>query len=170
MSFSVRMVSEDDWRVVRDIRLRALADSPSSFGSTLGREQAFTEQAWRERARGTDTTQLFLASTAEAAVGITGVFDEGDGSVQLVSVWVAPEHRRAGVARALATAALRFAVERGFNIVRLWVTDGNDNARTLYEHLGFKPTGKVQPLPSDPSLTEHELELQHSPTVGAPGP
>lgn len=169
MSYSVRMVSEEDWRVLRDMRLRALADSPSSFGSTLGREQAFTEQTWRERARGTDTTRLFLASKAEAAVGITGVFDEGDGSVQLVSVWVAPEHRRAGVARALATAALRFAAERGFSIVRLWVTDGNDSARSLYEDLGFKPTGKAQPLPSDPSLTEYELELQHSPGAAAPG-
>lgn len=160
MTYRVRMASEADWAVLRSTRLQALADSPSSFGSTLAREQAFTEELWRERARGTATTRLFLASNGEVAVGIAGVFYEGDGSVQLVSVWVNPDDRGRGVARALTTATLRFAAERGFGIVRLWVTDGNVAARTLYEHLGFTPTGNRQPLPSNPALDEHELELR----------
>ncbi len=167
MNHLVRTVSEDDWAALRSIRLKALADSPSSFGSTFAREQAFTEELWRERARGSATTRLFLATKERAAIGVAGVFDEGDGSVQLVSVWVSPEHRCRGVGRALTTAALRFAAERGFVIVRLWVTDGNATARALYEQLGFTPTGKRQPLPSDPALEEHELELRQSPTVGA---
>lgn len=166
-NYVVRGVSEDDWVVLRSVRLQALTDSPSSFGSTLAREQAFTEELWRQRARGSATTRLFLGWSDGTAVGIAGVFDEGDGSVQLVSVWVSPEHRGRGVARALSTAALRFAAERGFGVVRLWVTEGNSIARTLYEHLGFSPTGKRQPLPSDPALDEHELELRRTPTVRA---
>jgi ribosomal protein S18 acetylase RimI-like enzyme len=166
VSHIVRMASEDDWEVMRATRLQALAESPSSFGSTLAREQEFTEDVWRERARGSATTRLFLASDHEATVGIAGVFDEGDGSAQLVSVWVSPAHRGRGVARALTTAALDFAAQRGFSTIRLWVTEGNAIARALYEHLGFTPTGNRQPLPSDPALEEHELELRQSPAAG----
>jgi ribosomal protein S18 acetylase RimI-like enzyme len=166
-NYTVRAVAEGDWVVLRSIRLQALADSPSSFGSTLAREQAFSDELWRERARGSATTRLFLASKDELAVGIAGVVDEGDGSVQLVSVWVSPDHRGRGVARALTAATLRFAAERGFGLVRLWVTDGNVGARTLYEHLGFTLTGKRQPLPSDPMMEEHEMEFRQSSERGA---
>ena len=167
MSYVVRPLVEDDWVTLRAIRLEALGESPSSFGSTLARETAFTDELWRERARGSATTRLFLAWKDEAPVGIAGLFDEGDGTAQIVSVWVRPAHRGRGVARALTTATVRFAGERGFGILRLWVTDGNDVARTLYEHLGFIATGTRQPLPSDPSLEEHEMELHWPFAAGA---
>ncbi len=159
-------MSEDQWPVLRDVRLRALADAPSSFGSTLAGEQQFTEETWRTRAAGSVTTRMFLAWHDQAAVGIAGVFDEGDGCAQLVSVWVSPESRRRGVARQLTVTALRFAAAVGFSVVRLWVTAGNEGARTLYQGLGFTPTGNRQPLPSDPALDEHELELH----IEASGP
>jgi ribosomal protein S18 acetylase RimI-like enzyme len=163
VNLQVRAVSEDDWPVFRDVRLHALADAPSSFGSTLAGEQQFTEQRWRDRARGSATTRMFLAWEDGTAVGIAGVFDEGDGSAQLVSVWVRPESRRRGVARHLTVTALKFAAAVGFSVVRLWVTDGNAGARTMYQRLGFIPTGNRQPLPSNPSLDEHELELRVEP-------
>jgi ribosomal protein S18 acetylase RimI-like enzyme len=166
MTYRVTALSEDDWTALRAIRLQALAESPTAFGSTLAAEQEFTDERWLERASGSAGAQLFVAWLDDAAVGIAGVFDEGDGTAQIVSVWVDPRHRGRGVARQLTSTALRFAATQGFACMRLWVTDGNTSARTLYERFGFAPTGKRQPLPSDPSLDEHELELLLSPTTG----
>ncbi len=166
MIHHVAPVEERDWETMRSIRLRALADSPSSFGSTLAREEAFPEATWRERARGTATTRLFMAWLDGAAIGIAGVFDEGDGTVQVVSVWVDPSHRGRGVANDLTAAALDFAGRNGVAIARLWVTDGNATARRLYERFGFTPTGRHQALPSDPSLQEHEMQLDLRPGSG----
>lgn len=159
MNCVVRAVSPGEWDVLRGVRLEALADSPSAFGSTLAAEQRFTEERWRERATGSAGARLFLAWAGDEAVGIAGCVDEGDGTAQLVSVWVRPGHRGRGVARALTTAALAFASSLGLGIIRLWVTEGTSSARRLYEGLGFTPTGREQPLPSDPALREHELAL-----------
>ncbi len=160
MSYVVRAVSEGDWRVLRRVRLQALADSPTAFGTTFAEASAFAEDRWRERAKGSATSRQFLAWLGGEPVGIAGVFDEGDGSAQVVSVWVRPDHRGKGVARTMTTAAVDFAAAAGFNRILLWVTDGNATARALYERLGFTPTGNRQPLPSEPSLEEHELEFR----------
>ena len=47
MTRTVRVVDGDDWRTWREIRLRALRDSPSAFGSTYAREEALTERRHR---------------------------------------------------------------------------------------------------------------------------
>ncbi len=171
MTYRVATLVEADWEALRGVRLRALAESPSAFGSTFAEEQEFAEQRWRARASGSERARMFIAWLDETAVGIAGLFDEGDGTAQIVSVWVDPQHRGRGVARQLTSAALRFARAQGIACIRLWVTEGNGAARNLYERLGFTPTGNRQPLPSNTSLDEVELELlQRADEVAAPPP
>ena len=163
---TVARVRPDDWRDLRDVRLRALADAPSAFGSTLAREVAFPDDVWRGRAA---QGRTLLARTVPegaspvggdgspgAVVGVATVVSSPDDTTaaELVSVWVDPGARGAGVAVALLRSAEALAAELGARTLALWVTATNAPALRLYEHAGFAATGETKPLPSDPRLLE----------------
>lgn len=58
----------------------------------------------------------------------------------LMNVYVDPEHRRRGLARAIASAALDACRERGVRVVALHASAAG---RPLYESLGFVPTPEM---------------------------
>ena len=60
---------------------------------------------------------------------------------EIQDVSVRPEHRRRGVASALAEAAERELVGRGFSRLRLGVSIDNEAAQTLYRGLGYRDVG-----------------------------
>jgi ribosomal protein S18 acetylase RimI-like enzyme len=157
-----REIGPQDWATVRDIRLTALREAPSAFGSTYAREAAFTEERWRARFSPRSVTYLaYLADAADRAesadraepAGIAGVLEE-DGATDLVSMWVRPSARGRRAGDALVAACAGWARARGHDELFLWVTESNASARRLYERCGFSATGERQPLPSDPSLIE----------------
>ena len=155
----VREITADDWELMRDVRLAALAESPSAFGSSYAREVAFTEEQWRGRIRERSVTFFAQEEPAAAAsagkepAGLAGVYVE-DGAANLVSMWVRPSARGLGAGKALVEAAAAWAKANDFGALFLWVTESNTSARRLYEGCGFTPTGKRQPLPSDTALQE----------------
>ena len=51
MTPAIRRIRAEEGPSLRALRLRALADAPMAFGSTLAREEAFTEDEFRARAR-----------------------------------------------------------------------------------------------------------------------
>jgi GNAT superfamily N-acetyltransferase len=157
----VRQARAADWQALRELRLRALADAPDAFASTLEEEAALPEEVWRQWAQGGPASVDFVASEGGADIGMAAIFTVADapGRVHLVGMWVDPRHRRRGVARALVGEAVRWAQERQASEVILWVADHNSPARTLYERIGFRPTGERQPLPSNPALSESLLRL-----------
>ncbi len=155
----VRELTADDWQLMRDVRLCALADAPYAFGSTYAREAAFTEAQWRGRI--SERSVTFVAcdpagrdsAGSAAPAGLAGVYVE-DSAPDVVSVWVRPAFRGRGVGEALLEATASWAKSRSFPALYLWVTETNAPARRLYARCGFTPTGESQPLPSDPSLPE----------------
>ena len=54
----VAVAAPDDWRVVRHLRLGALADEPDAFGATLDEEVPLPESSWRDGLAGDYTTLL----------------------------------------------------------------------------------------------------------------
>jgi GNAT superfamily N-acetyltransferase len=49
---TVRRARPEEWAVLRELRLRALADAPDAFASKLADEAAAPEEMWRRRADG----------------------------------------------------------------------------------------------------------------------
>jgi ribosomal protein S18 acetylase RimI-like enzyme len=154
-SMIIRGLTEQDWRQLRDARLAALADAPYAFASTAAREEAFTDETWRERA---GSGRTFGAWQHGALVGLaTGFPEDPPTGWHLVGMWVAPEHRGQGVADELVRSVCGLAKDSGAVSVTLWVTDVNDRARAFYRRLGFVPTGQRQLL--RPGEWEEELSL-----------
>ena len=151
----VRRTSGEQWRVLRQVRLAALVDSPRSFASTLAREQAFDDAEWRRRADGA----CWLAWQGGRPVGTVALVpdDVSEDALQVVGMWVEATVRGTGAAAALVEAACEHARATGTSEVCLWVADGNERARRAYERWGFVATGERQPLPGDPSRTEDRM-------------
>jgi GNAT superfamily N-acetyltransferase len=161
---TIRRVRPDEVETYRAFRLRALADAPDAFGDSLAAAEARPWSAWVERvaenAAGDVSVMVVAADPASGCwLGMTGCyFEAGEADVaEIVSVWVAPEARRQGLARQLLEAAGGWARSRGARALRLWVTETNEAARSLYLAAGFVPTGLVAPLPSNPALEELQM-------------
>src|SRR5213075_3335252 len=131
-----------DAGTLKRVRLAALLDTPSAFGSTHADEAGRSDGEWQERAvagaDGRDRVTFFAVDDDGTVLGLAGGYrPDGDlGAVELVSMWTAPDARRRGVGSALVRAVLDWADER-VDAVSLWVTRGNDPAHSLYERMGF---------------------------------
>jgi len=146
----VRVLAAHEWPLYRALRLRALADAPAAFGSTLAEEEtrSDTDWAWRLNLGATSGRDLpLVARVASTAAGLAWAkVDASDPlRVNLFQVWVAPQARGLGVAGALLDAALAWARGRGARAMQLGVVCGNDAARRLYERAGFYAIGEPEP-------------------------
>ena len=163
----VRRVDAAEWKELREVRLRALADAPDAFASTLEREAAFPDDVWRRRAQGGPASANFIVREDGVGVGTAAVISEPvPGRMQLVGMWVDPQHRHRGIAQALIGEAVRWSREHQARELVAWVVEHNAAARTLYERVGFRPTDARQPLPSNPAVDEVLLRL---PLAAPPG-
>ncbi len=159
---AVRRLEPTEWETLRDLRLRALADSPAAFASSLERELSFDEATWRSRM---ETSVQLVALDGGVPVGLVSVFRPPGQEPDLVSMWVAPAARRRGAGALLVRAAAREAAALGAGGLRLCVADDNLGAEALYRREGFQATGARGALPGRPELGEHEMRL----ALRAPG-
>lgn len=141
---SAWLLNPDDWSTWRELRLRALADSPWAFGSSLAEVRTRdTDGYWR---RGVTAPMVpFVAEADGAPAGMARLMlSGGPGDIpELISMWVAPEARGAGVGHALISACVDWlAVHRPGTSMCLAVLEANAPARRLYERCGFEVVGR----------------------------
>lgn len=155
----VRRLDPSERDLLRDLRLRALAEAPSAFGSSLAREEAFTAADWDARLGRADAATFVAVDDHGTPVGLcTGVADrDAPGTAELVGMWVAPAARRAGVGDALVARVVAWAAGEGAGALRLCVTEGNEGAERLYRRHGFVRTGCVETRTRD-GLSEIGME------------
>jgi GNAT superfamily N-acetyltransferase len=155
----IRRVRADEWRALRDVRLRALEEAPYAFGTRYEEARGRPERWWIEwtaRSSEGDGQAFFLAWDGNDPIGIAGTYLEEDGRRWLISMWTDPAFRAQGVGRALVDTVVALARSAGSAELFLEVTHGNESARLLYERCGFVAMGDG----SRPDLATTNMRLE----------
>jgi len=157
----VRRLRPDEWAALRAVRLRALADAPDAFGSTLAEAEARSDAEWQAQADPSDGAVFVVDGPA----GFVGLARGGPAPIDvtyaaLYSMWVAPEARGQGVGMALIDAVKAWAAAAGYPGLGLGVTTTNAPAIALYRRAGFVETGDHYPLRGD---TDLEIQIMALP-------
>jgi ribosomal protein S18 acetylase RimI-like enzyme len=143
----IRPLGPADAGAYRALRVRALTEHPEAFGRAPEEVPAVGALAEQFRADASSDTDFLLgAFDGTALVGTVGCRRErGVKQRHIAYIWgvyVASEHRRAGLGRELTLAAIARA-RTGPGLEALWldVTTTNRGARALYAACGFASAG-----------------------------
>ncbi|WP_171990958.1 GNAT family N-acetyltransferase [Streptomyces sp. JHA26] len=174
--YVVRSIRADEWPAVKELRLRALRDPVAhlafleTYDDAVGRSDAYWQERAARAAEGASEAQQIVAEGPGGRwLGTLTVLMEEAGTTDwagfpvdrrqghVVGVFVRPEWRGSGLAKALFDAGLEWAWAAGAERVRLIVHEDNERARGFYAKVGFAPSGRTVPLADEPG--ERELEL-----------
>ena len=152
---AIRAVRAGEGPRLRELRLRALADAPSAFASTVEEESRYPESRWSELADSGDAIVVFVAVDDERWIGMAAGrwFDRSRGVAQLWGMWIDPGWRGQGLGRRLVAGIRGWANGHGGRFVRLGVIGEEAACASFYERIGFVRTGETRPLSRDPTLT-----------------
>jgi len=157
----LEQITPENASAFKTTRLQALQDSPTAFGSTYAKESQLSDGDWFKRADDWTSNRSigYLAMASGEPCGIVAAFlgEDDPRQAHLVSMWVAPAHRRSGVGRILIEAIRAWAVKKEAHLLRLTVTSNNLSAIEFYQRNSFSMTGNTEPYPNDPSLIEYEM-------------
>ena len=154
----IRTIRPDEWRELRELRLRALADAPDAFGVTYDQELAAADQAWQDRASRPDR-KMFVAVDDHGrfvAMGSGGPAPDAPEYAAIYGMWVDPAARGQRIGERIIRNIADWARTAGYAAIGLGVTVGNGPAIALYERLGFRDLGIRHPLREG---TDLEIQL-----------
>jgi len=146
---AVEAVPVREWQRVEGLYLAALVTDPDKFylGSTDGqkRRDSLLNGIWVVARRGGED------------IGLAWLGERDDGWF-VESVWVAPAHRREGVATTMMNHLIALAKEMDLGCLSLWVVSHNEAAEELYtKRMGFVVAG--QPKATTDGREEQRYDL-----------
>ena len=152
----LRRLAPPEVALHRELRLRALQDSPDSFAETFAEAFARPPEYWETLTRAVtepNSQVMLLAVHGADVVGSAyGLLDRTQADAGRVGgMWVAPAWRRQGVGRALLAGVVEWARDRGLGRLGLWAPAHSPVAIALYAGGGFRETGERRPFPTNPS-------------------
>ena len=155
----IRRLGAGDAELLRDVRLRSLADSPDSFATTLADERALPAAQWLARASAPGEAVFVAFAPDGEPVGIAGArpHDDAGAVIGLWGMWVAPRARRRGLGERLVAAVARWAAEQGAGRLRLGVMADVPASVAFYERLGFVAADGERVFRRDPSRRWREM-------------
>ena len=139
---AIRRIRAGEGLLLRDLRIRSLADSPMAFGQTREAALARPGLEWHRSAlrasHGHGRTWL-IAEHDGVQVGLVQGRRRPPDTLLVFSMWVEPAARRLGVGEQLICGLETWA--RGWQARQtvLWVLRRNEPALDFYLRLGFEP-------------------------------
>lgn len=156
---TIRALGADEWETYRDVRLRALEESPDAFAASLTQEKQFEEDFWRTRV---ERSRRMVAESGDEVVGVVSVGNRSteDARVgELFGLWVTPSLRGQGVAWKLVEAGVEQATAENYKFVLYWVGTDNGRAVAFASSFGFRPTDSRRPMKGATEETEDDEEM-----------
>jgi GNAT superfamily N-acetyltransferase len=148
---------------LREIRLRALSDSPEAFANTYDSENAELPRYWQRFADASEDAQQSVNVVAVdddgrfVGMGASYLSEDRPGTAGFAAMWVDPAARGQGIGRRILDALAEWARSRAAERAVIWFTEGNAAAESLYANWGFEPTGTRRRRDSDPGT--HWVEM-----------
>lgn len=143
---TVRRLSADEWATYKDVRLRALQESPDAFVADYDSEAAEPDTFWQDRM---ERSTRYLAEIDRDTVGVVSVRPSDDiieHSAELFGLWVTPKMRGEGVAARLVITASDDVSAEGLRQLVYWVSTDNGRAVAFASSFGFRPTEYRRPV------------------------
>jgi GNAT superfamily N-acetyltransferase len=168
----IRTARAGDGMLIREVRMRALADAPYAFGGneTLAQEASLPDEHWHQLARELSgevaewrnrcVSYFILDADVVCATGSACRCDRVPSRAFFNAAWVDPTYRRRGLGRWLVREACTWAVARDCSDLKLWVDDTNPGAAAFYRSLGFRPTGESRPVSTGALLRESSMQMR----------
>lgn len=143
----IRRLGPSDAQAFRRLRLEALRESPTAFGSSYGEEARRPLSSFRKRLERRPGQWVFGRVDRRTLVGVIRLTREENKTerhkASIHGLYVASTQRRRGIARQLLEKAIETAAKlKGIRQIRLAVVTSNGAAIALYRRAGFEAYGK----------------------------
>lgn len=168
MEIKIKKIDKSDWKKYKEIRLEALKNDPSAFGSSYELESKRSDEDWQKRFEDSDLQEskklFYAAQSNEQFVAIGGAFRDENNEWNIIAIYTKPEKRGMGVGSKLLSSILDDLKGRNIPKIFLRVNVNQAAAVLLYKKLGFTvfSTHKNQLLGDGNYHDEYEMvcELQ----------
>jgi RimJ/RimL family protein N-acetyltransferase len=146
----IRLATLEDARTIAQIQVEAWQAAYRGLlpGDYLEGFRVEAREAVWQAACGREEAPLWVRIMDEETAGFCHVTrsrdDDGQGTVEVTSIYLLPQQWRRGLGRELLATVLDYAAEQGFERISLWVLVENLAARQFYEALGFRPDGRLK--------------------------
>jgi RimJ/RimL family protein N-acetyltransferase len=142
----IRRLTPEDAASFQQLRLAALRESPTAFGSSYEEEREFSREFIEDRLAPRPDRGSFGAFEGAELVGLIALGRERHRKLEhkalIWGMYVAPDVRGNGIGRALLLSALELARSvPGIRQVNLCVNANNNVAIDLYKSVGFEVFG-----------------------------
>lgn len=162
MRFETKILTSNDWKILREIRLDTLKSEPQAFSTKYTDEMKKHDSYWIDKLQ--DENDIYIVAIVDNnTVGVVRAsFKDSDAPSDtgvIGSLYVKKAFRGVGIAKKLIKNSIKhLESNRNINRIWLWVRSSQKIAVNLYKKLGFSLVKEVNDELEGKIFTEYIME------------